>query len=40
MAKALAIKPDDHIDSRLMIILAQRNARYYLANLGDYFLTE
>jgi predicted anti-sigma-YlaC factor YlaD len=40
MGKALAVKPDDHPDSRLMIILSQRNARWYLENLGDYFLTE
>lgn len=40
MGKALAIKADDHPDSRLMIILSQRNARWYLDNLGDYFLTE
>jgi predicted anti-sigma-YlaC factor YlaD len=36
--KALAINPDDHIDSRLMIILTQRNARYYLDHIDDYFL--
>lgn len=40
MGRALAIKPDDHPDSRLMIILSQRNARWYLDNLGDYFLSE
>ncbi len=40
MEKALAINPDDHPDSRLMIILSQRNARYRLDNIGDLFITE
>jgi predicted anti-sigma-YlaC factor YlaD len=38
MRKALAIDPDTLPDSRLMIILSQRNAAYYLANRGDFFL--
>jgi predicted anti-sigma-YlaC factor YlaD len=40
MAKALAINPDDNPDSRLMTILSQRNARFYLDNIGNYFLIE
>lgn len=40
MAKALAIDPNAHPDSRLMIVLSQRNARWYMDNLGDFFLTE
>jgi predicted anti-sigma-YlaC factor YlaD len=38
MGKALAIDPDQHPDSRLMVILSQRNAEYYLSHIEDYFL--
>jgi predicted anti-sigma-YlaC factor YlaD len=38
LGKALAINPDNDPDSRLMVILTQRNARYYLDHIDNYIL--
>jgi predicted anti-sigma-YlaC factor YlaD len=38
MEKALAVKADEHPDSRLMIILSQRSAAHYLAHVSDLIL--
>jgi hypothetical protein len=40
MEKALAVDPDAYPDARLVNILAQRKAQWYLDNLGDFFLLD
>ncbi len=40
MKDALAVDPDAYPDARLVNILAQRKARWYLDNLEDFFLLD
>ena len=40
MEKALAVDPDAYPEARLVNILAQRKARWYLENLEDFFLLD
>jgi predicted anti-sigma-YlaC factor YlaD len=40
MNQALAVDPDAYPNARLINILAQRKARWYLENIDDYFLPD
>ncbi len=40
MNRALAVDPDDHPAARLINILTQRKARWYLQNIEDFFLLD
>lgn len=40
MEKALAIDPGDYTDSRLVNVLAQRKATWYLEHIGEFFLLD
>jgi predicted anti-sigma-YlaC factor YlaD len=40
MEQALAVNPDDYPDARLINILTQRKAQWYLDNLEDFFLLD
>ena len=40
MNSALAVDPDDHPPARLVNILTQRKARWYLQNIEDFFLLD
>ena len=40
MEQALAIDPDEYPDNRLVNILAQRKASWYLEHIGEFFLLD